>query len=176
MQRRVSGIHTSVPSRASFLHPHPHPTHLGHHRTLKGTLWAIYQVPTGYFTHGSNLACTHALEKGMATHSSILAWRIPGTEEPGGLPSVGSHRVGHDWSDLAAAAEQCIYVNPNLPIHRTLPSPHRIHLSVLYVCVYSCPANRLICTIFLGSIYICQYIESEISQQEENFTLNWDVE
>ena len=46
----------------------------------------------------------HALEKEMATHSSILAWRIPGTEEPGGLPSMGSHRVGHDSSDLAAAA------------------------------------------------------------------------
>ena len=40
----------------------------------------------------------------MATHSSILAWRIPGTGEPDGLPSLGSHRVGHDWSDLAAAA------------------------------------------------------------------------
>ena len=40
----------------------------------------------------------------MATHSIILAWRIPGTGEPGGLPSMGSHRVGHDWSDLAAAA------------------------------------------------------------------------
>ena len=38
----------------------------------------------------------HALEKEMATHSSVLAWRIPGTEEPGGLPSMGSHRVGHD--------------------------------------------------------------------------------
>ena len=46
----------------------------------------------------------HALEKEMATHSSVLAWRTPGTEEPGGLPSMGSHRVGHDWSDLAAAA------------------------------------------------------------------------
>ena len=46
----------------------------------------------------------HALEKEMATHSSVLAWRIPGTGEPGGLPSVGSHRVRHDWSDLAAAA------------------------------------------------------------------------
>ena len=44
------------------------------------------------------------LEKEMATHSSILAWRIPGTGEPGGLPSMGSHRVRHDWSDLAAAA------------------------------------------------------------------------
>ena len=40
----------------------------------------------------------------MATHSSVLAWRIPGTGEPDGLPSMGSHRVGHDWSDLAAAA------------------------------------------------------------------------
>ena len=40
----------------------------------------------------------------MATHSSVLAWRIPGTGEPGGLPSLGSHRVGHDWSDAAAAA------------------------------------------------------------------------
>ena len=40
----------------------------------------------------------------MAPHSSVLAWRIPGTAEPGGLPSMGSHRVGHDWSDLAAAA------------------------------------------------------------------------
>ena len=39
----------------------------------------------------------------MATHSSVLAWRIPGTGEPGGLPSMGSHRVGHEWSDLAAS-------------------------------------------------------------------------
>ena len=46
----------------------------------------------------------HALEKAMATHSSVLAWRIPGTGEPGGLPSMGSHRVGHDGSDLAATA------------------------------------------------------------------------
>ena len=45
-----------------------------------------------------------ASEKEMATHSSVLAWRIPGMGEPGGLPSMGSHRVGHDWSDLAAAA------------------------------------------------------------------------
>ena len=44
----------------------------------------------------------HALEKEMATYSSILACRIPGTGEPGGLPSMGWHRVGHDWSDLVA--------------------------------------------------------------------------
>ena len=46
----------------------------------------------------------HALQKEMATHSSVLAWRIPGTGKPGGLPSMESHRVGPDWSDLAAAA------------------------------------------------------------------------
>ena len=51
----------------------------------------------------------HSLEKEMATHSSVLAWRIPGTGEPGGLPSMGSHRVGHDWSDLAA---KCDFVFP----------------------------------------------------------------
>ena len=51
----------------------------------------------------------HALEKEMATHSSVLAWRIRGTGEPGGLPSMGSHRVGHDWSDLAAAAAAQTY-------------------------------------------------------------------
>ena len=48
----------------------------------------------------------HTLEKEMATYSSILAWRIPGMGEPGRLPSMGSHRVRHDWSDLAAAGNQ----------------------------------------------------------------------
>ena len=49
---------------------------------------------------------SNSLEKEMATNSSVLAWRIPGIGEPGELPSMGSHRVGHDWSDLAAAACQ----------------------------------------------------------------------
>ena len=51
----------------------------------------------------------HALEKEMATHSSVLAWKIPGTGEPGGLPSMGSHRVGHDWSNLAAASVSLVW-------------------------------------------------------------------
>ena len=46
----------------------------------------------------------------MATHSSTLAWKIPGTEEPGRLPSLGWHRVGHHWCDLAAAAEATAYL------------------------------------------------------------------
>ena len=54
----------------------------------------------------------------MATHSSVLAWRIPGTGEPGGLPSRGSHRVGHDWSDLAAAE-----LNSPIPVHFSLLIP-----------------------------------------------------
>ena len=56
----------------------------------------------------------HALEKEMATHSSVLAWRIPGMGEPGGLPSMGSHRVGHDWSDLAPSQKYlCFLIAPN---------------------------------------------------------------
>ena len=51
----------------------------------------------------------HAMEKEMATHSSVLAWRIPGTAEPGGLPSMESHRVRHDWSNVAAAAASWPY-------------------------------------------------------------------
>ena len=53
----------------------------------------------------------HTLEKEMATHSSVLAWRIPGTGEPGGLLFMGSHRVGHNWSNLAtAAAAECLFL------------------------------------------------------------------
>ena len=55
----------------------------------------------------------HALKKEMAAHSSVLAWRIPGTGEPGGLPSMGSHRVRHDWSDLAAAAAAAEIMEPD---------------------------------------------------------------
>ena len=59
----------------------------------------------------------HALEKEICTQSSVLTWRIPGTAEPGGLPCMGSHRVGHDWSDLAAAAAASFRTpRPNLPV------------------------------------------------------------
>ena len=56
----------------------------------------------------------------MATHSSVLAWRIPGTREPGGLPSMGSHRVGHNWSDLTAAVLLKCLVNKILTISKYL--------------------------------------------------------
>ena len=72
-----------------------------------GACWAAVhgvaksRTQLSYFTFTFHF---HALEKEMVTHSSILAWRIPETREPGGLPSMGLHRVGHDWSNLAAAA------------------------------------------------------------------------
>ena len=75
---------------------------------MDGGAWkaAVHGVAEGR-TGLSNFTFTfhfHALEKEMAIHSSVFAWRIPGTGEPGGLPSMESHRVGHDWSDLAAVA------------------------------------------------------------------------
>ena len=64
-----------------------------------GAWWAAVRGVAQSQTRLSDFTFTfrfHALEKEMATHSSVLAWRIPGTGEPGGLPSTGSHRVGHD--------------------------------------------------------------------------------
>ena len=64
-----------------------------------GAWWAAVHGVTKSRTGLSDFPFTfhfHALEKEMATHSSVLAWRIPGTAEPGGLPSMGLHRVGHD--------------------------------------------------------------------------------
>ena len=74
--------------------------------TGRGAWWAVVHGVVKSQTRLSDFTFTFhfSLEKEMATHSSVLAWRIPGTEEPGGLPSVGSHRVRHDWSDLKAAA------------------------------------------------------------------------
>ena len=76
-------------------------------RMDRGAWWAAVHGVAKSWTWLSDFTFTfhfHALEKEMATHSSVLAWRIPGTGQPGGLPSMGSHRVGHDWGDSAAAA------------------------------------------------------------------------
>ena len=76
-----------------------------------GAWWAAVHGVTKSWTRLSDFTFAFhfpALEKEMATHSSALAWKIPGMGEPGGLPSMGSHRVGHDWSDLAAAAAAVI--------------------------------------------------------------------
>ena len=85
----------------------------------------------------------------MATHSSILAWRIPWTEEPGGLQSVGSHRVGHDWSDLAAeaAAMECYQfsysvVSDSLPPHESQHTRPPCPSPTPGVYSNSCPSSR----------------------------------
>ena len=85
-----------------------------------GAWWAAVHGVAKSWTRLSDFTFTfhfHALEKEMATHSSILAWRIPGTGEPGGLPSTGLHRIGHDWSDLAAAAAVIKQTSWNLDSH-----------------------------------------------------------
>ena len=71
-----------------------------------GAWWATVHGVSRSQTQLSDFTFTfhfHAVEKEMAIHSSVLAWRIPGMGELGGLPSMGSHRVGHNWSDLAVA-------------------------------------------------------------------------
>ena len=89
-----------------------------------GAWWAAVHGVAKSRTWLSDFTITfhfHASEKEMATHSSVLACRIPGTGEPGGLPSMGSHRVGHDWSDLAADSPKVskwwarIWTRPTLP-------------------------------------------------------------
>ena len=93
----------------------------------------------------------HALEKEMATHSSVLAWRIPGTEEPGGLPSVGSHRVRHDWRHLAAAAAAVLYGSNSIvsfmdnswPYH-VIPKKHKLQnipFPVVSICLCLMPIS-----------------------------------
>ena len=72
----------------------------------RGALYsaAVHRV-VQHWTWLKRISMHACVGEGNGNHSSILCWRIPGTEDPGGLPSMGSHRVGHDWSDLAAAAE-----------------------------------------------------------------------
>ena len=93
-----------------------------------------------------------ALEKEMATHSSVLAWRIPGMGEPGGLPSMGSHRVRHDWSDLAAAAAArnlwlslVVVVNEEFNI---------IFLFIIFVSVVNFPFPLWIVFIYVSLLFL----------------------
>ena len=110
---------TALPPRAPFFSLHcvcvcigegngtPHQCSCLENPMDGGAWWAAVHGVAKSRTQLSNFTFTfqfHAWEKEMSTHFSILAWRIPGTGEPGGLPSLGSHRVGHDWGDSAAAA------------------------------------------------------------------------
>ena len=86
-------------------------------RYINGPAQNLVSTPKPLGTNRRDMGTSLALlEKAMTPHSSVLAWRIPGTGEPGGLLSMGSHRVGHDWSNLAAAAACSvnIYFTPRL--------------------------------------------------------------
>jgi len=131
----------------------PHPTHRGRHRTLswapcaysrfplaicviRGSVYAslvaqrLKRLPAMRETWILSLGQEDLLEKEMATHSSILAWRIPWTEEPGGLQSTGSQRVGHDWAiSLTHSVYMCQFQSPN---SSHSPYPRHAHTSVFY--------------------------------------------
>ena len=98
----------------------------------------------------------HALEKEMATHSSVLAWRIPRTEKPGGLPSMGSHRVRHDWSNLAAASFKSAFSLSSFTLIKRLNSSS----SLSAIRVISSAHVRLL--IFLLAILISVYLSSSM--------------
>ena len=89
-----------------------------------GVWWAAVHGVARSRTRLSDFTFTfyfHALEREMATHSGVLAWRIPGTGEPGGLTSMGLHRLRHDWSDLAVAASWLPSSNSLVSILPILP-------------------------------------------------------
>ena len=115
-----------------------------------GAWWAsVYRVMKSWTWLSNFTFHFHALEKEMATHSSVLAWRIPGMAEPGGLLSMGSHRVGHDWSDLAAAAAMILVFlifdfKPTLSLFSFTSSRgssvslHFLPLEWYHLCIWGC--------------------------------------
>ena len=112
----------------------------------RGTWWATVHGVAKSRARLSDFTFTfhfHALEKEMATHSSVLAWRIPGTGEPGGLQSVGSHRVGHDWSNLAAAAVMTFLSDWILHLFFKFFSVDSIYISKYILISFSQPCKFL---------------------------------
>ena len=95
----------------------------------------------------------HPLEKKMVPHSSVLAWRIPGTAEPGGLQSMGSHRVGHDWSDLAACNKMLIfwsYFHASFNVYIHIKTYNFIQVNLYQL--YRCAMHSLKSILFLSSL------------------------
>ena len=135
---------------------------------MNGGAWkaAVHGVTEGR-TRLSNFTFTfhfHALEKEMAKHSTVFAWRIPGMGKPSGLPSIGSHRVRHDWSDLAAAATDGIIV----PV---LQDPTTIELDWdqkegFCFCFFPCYTS------FLMDSVLKQVIRFSVKFQKDWFELN----
>ena len=95
------------PSPTPRVHSNSRPSSLWCHPAISSSVVPFSSCPQSLPASESTLhmrSSSAVTFNSMATHSSTLVWRIPWMEEPGGLPSAGSHRVGHDWSNLAAAA------------------------------------------------------------------------
>ena len=116
----------------------------------RGAWWAAVHGVTKSRTQLSHFTFIfhfHALEKEMTTHSSVLAWRIPGTGESGGLLSMGWHRVGHDWSDLAAAAAALtfikrLFISSSLSAIRMVSSAYlRLLIFLLAILIPACASS-----------------------------------
>ena len=103
----------------------------------------------------------------MATHFSVLAWRTPGTREPGGLLSMGSHRVRHDWSDLAAAATRTLKMSSSWPNNSTLENSKKkmwnkkcltkyVKVKVKVLVIQSCLIlwNHMDCSPVVSSVHV----------------------
>ena len=113
----------------------------------------------------------------MVTHSNVLAWRIPGTGEPGGLRSMGSHRVGHDWRDLAAAA--AVYICQSQSRSSSHPLfPPLVSMFFLYVCVsifalqIDSSVSFLLDSIYYALIYHTYFSFSDLLH---SVTVSWSI-
>ena len=114
----------------------------------------VKNLPAIQETQVLSLGLEDPLEKGVATHSSILAWRVLWTEEPGGLYSMGSQRVEYDWATNTYLVHicQCHSLTLSHPLPSLCPQVLSLHLHL-----YSFPADRFISTIFLDSVCIYMY-------------------
>ena len=120
---------------------------VGRSYILKQMPWVACHCRRCKRTRIRSLSGEDPLEEGMATHSSILAWRIPWTEEPGGLQAMGSKRVGHDWSDLAQAHNLSWSLDCLLDGYFILkPTLKRMSPYILGVCLY---IMRYCCLLYL---------------------------
>ena len=155
---------------------HPTPVLLPGKSHGRRAWWAAVHGVAKSWTQLSYFTLTfhfHALEKEMATHSSVLVWRIPGMEEPGWLPSTGSHRVGHDWRDLAAAFVLNTFLLP--PVELTQNSvvmqkgQVRESLNFIYFPVVSyCQLSNWNVK---KKIFPCHYIFSLATSMEQNWLI-----